>query len=154
MNIKNTDKENEKQDIELKGNENFDDNEIDDSRSNTLWRFIPPTVFLLDTGLIILFMIKGWTTLLVIMALIALGGAYYLRSLWNRDERTQFALVEASYNTGRIYGISLTGAGIIMLALSLISNLAWEIGATIVVCAILSIYLEMFLALRLEREMR
>ena len=119
----------------------------DDNSTPKLWLIIFSMALLVDSLAIIYVAFMHYTWIMYIMIVAALIGAYVLFNIWNKDERTDTAINDASRLVIQIFIVilSVLGIGFIIIS-SLIPSVLWEIGATLVVCAVILIYLHGFIS--------
>ncbi len=121
---------------------------MDDKASTpTLWLIVFSFALLIDSLAIIYVAFKHYTVIMYIMVVAALIGAFILFNIWNKDERTETAINDASRLVIQIFIIILSVLGITSIIIStFIPSVLWEIGATLVVCAVILIYLHGFIS--------
>ncbi|MCG3217829.1 MAG: DUF2178 domain-containing protein [Candidatus Heimdallarchaeota archaeon] len=103
---------------------------------------------LVDVGIILYSTINKISIILYIMVGIGLIGAYLHFYILNKDERLDTASNEASRLVVQIFYILLSCTGVLMIIISsFIESVLWEVGAALVISALVLIYLQGVIAL-------
>ncbi len=128
---------------------------IDETEENTRksekWIFLYILGVLLDILLVVFVAIKGWNIIFYIIIVLIICGVILLNTLWNKDERTDTAIKNAARNSINIYSAMAVTTGLILLLVKW--DYSWVIGTTLILSAVLLMYINLVLAYYYEREM-
>lgn len=125
---------------------------MDRKRIVMILLFISLNIF--DGGIIVYATLNKITWLLYLMVIFGLVGAFILFRIWNKDERTDRAIDEASRITISIFLIIIIAVGSLFIILSSFqSSILWEIGAVLIIAALVLIYLQAIMSTYYEGKM-
>jgi uncharacterized membrane protein len=125
---------------------------MDRKRIMLILLFISLNIF--DGGIIVYATLNKITWLLYLMVIFGLVGAFILFRVWNKDERTDRAIDEASRITIAIFLIIIIAVGSLFIILSSFqSSILWEIGAVLIIAALVLIYLQAIMSTYYEGKM-
>lgn len=125
---------------------------MDRKRIVMILLFISLNIF--DGGIIVYATLNKITWLLYLMVIFGLVGAFILFRIWNKDERTDRAIDEASRITIAIFLIIIIAVGSLFIILSSFqSSILWEIGAVLIIAALVLIYLQAIMSTYYEGKM-
>lgn len=127
----------------------------EDNNSNKLvWILISIIAIIIDVGIIIYATYVKNSVLLYLMILAGLVGAYLNLNYFNKDERTDTAINDASRDTITIFILLFSIIGILFVIVgSLNDSILWEIGATLIVSVLVIIYLLVIISVYHENRM-
>ena len=109
---------------------------------------------LIDVGIILYTTINKISIILYIMVGIGLVGAYLHFYILNKDERLVTASNEAAGIVIQIFYTMLSVTGVLMIIVSSFNDsVLWEIGASLVISALVLIYLQGVISLMYAEKM-
>lgn len=118
------------------------------------WVIIFILAAIVDIGIIIFSLVNQYDVILYVMVVMGVFGALGLNQIWNKDERTDEAIDLASRDVIRYFLVLIITLGIVFLIISSFTDPKfWIAGATLIISAIVLIYLQLVFAFYHERAM-